>query len=237
MNQAAQWLLSAHLPYEGGVMYMPGRGAEVRCTQWAAAALTRAGTPGLDAERLVAWLRRIQNADGGFGYWHGRASDMVATAAGVETLLILGRDVGSLDTPGLAAFVASCRADDGYSHTPGGRVTAAATAQALRIRMAIGGESAEADASLLDRFASPLGGYAATPRDIPDLLSTYQVILTRQGMNLGIDDDSGLERFLAKVRRGDGYAWSPLGERSGGSLAAALGACLDSGATLPRLVV
>ncbi|MEU5255558.1 prenyltransferase/squalene oxidase repeat-containing protein [Streptomyces longwoodensis] len=235
----ARWLHAAHLPYEDGVMYMPGRGAEVRCTLWAVSALAAAGHEQLDADRLVSWLRELQNSDGGFGYWHGRASDMVATASAVDLLAALGRRTDALDAPALRAFLDACRTDTGYRHSPGAAVTAATTAQGLRLLHRLDGPSGsaarEAAERLLSPYASRLGGYGATSRSVPDLVSTYQVVLTRQTLGSPVDQPA-LERFLDRVRLADGtYAWSPLGHRAGGPLAAALGTLLDRGTPLPAL--
>ncbi|MEU2247269.1 prenyltransferase/squalene oxidase repeat-containing protein [Streptomyces sp. NPDC019224] len=233
---AVRWLHHAHLPYEGGVMYMPGRGAEVRCTLWAVSALARAGAPGLDAERLGGWLRRLQNQDGGFGYWHGRGSDLVSTVSALEILDQLGRGTADLDVRALEKFLDTCADPDGYRTSPAGAVTCAATAQGARARRLTGDhDGARAAAAHLENHASRLGGYSAAPRAIPDLVSTYQAVLALRSLGLPVDE-AGLERFLAKVRLPAGdYGWSPLGRTSGGPLAAALGGLLAGAGPLPPL--
>ncbi|MGC4805379.1 prenyltransferase/squalene oxidase repeat-containing protein [Micromonospora sp. DT233] len=230
----AGWLSAAHLPYEGGVMYMPGRGAEMRCTLWAVSALRAAGQPQLDADRLVGWLRHLQNSDGGFGYWHGRASDMVSTVSAVDILDQLGRPVDEIDTVGLAKFLESCGSVDGYRPVPGAAPSCAATAQAARAWHALGATNqASRDVSTVETYASRLGGYASGQRGVPDLLSTYQAVLTRRRMDLPVDHAS-LRRFVDKIRLADGeYAWSPLSRTGGGPLAAALGNLLDRGVLPP----
>ncbi|MFE5294903.1 prenyltransferase/squalene oxidase repeat-containing protein [Streptomyces sp. NPDC056632] len=238
----AGWLRAAHLPYEGGVMYMPGRGAEVRCTLWAASALRTADERPLDADRLADWLRLLQNSDGGFGFWHGRGSDMVATVSALEILATAGRSPEGLDLDALRRFLDACGDSDGYRFAPGGSVTCAATAQAVRARYLLGDrDEARAEAKLLDPFRSPLGGFSAVPRHLPDLVSTYQARLTAQTLGAAGDAttdagaDADLDRFLAKVRRpGEGHAWSPLGRGSGGPLADALGALLERGRRTDR---
>ncbi|MFY1587098.1 prenyltransferase/squalene oxidase repeat-containing protein [Micromonospora sp. WMMD734] len=232
----ADWLVRAHLPYEGGVMYMPGRGAEVRCTLWAVAGLKAAGRGLPEADRVVDWCRRIQNSDGGFGYWEGRASDMAATASAAEVVTELGAAVDVLNTRMLGAFVASCATPQGYRHTPQGPVSCAATAQAARVLDLIGeSEAAARAAGQLAGFASRLGGFAAAERGVPDLVSTYQAVLTHQVLGQPVDV-VGLDRFLDKTRVGSaGYAWGPLSRRSGGVLATAMGTRLATGARLPRL--
>jgi prenyltransferase beta subunit len=235
-GRLAAWLREAQLPYEGGVMYMPGRGAEIRCTLWAAEALNAVGQT-LDSRRLGAWLRGLQNVDGGFGYWQGRASDVVSTASAVETALAADVPPRSvLDGDCALRFLDTCRAGDGHGPVPGAGATLAATGQAARALHALGRrDEARAAAHGTDRWASPLGGYASSPRGVPDLLSTYQAVLTREA--LGLDVDRGaLARFLKKVSTPAGYAWSPLGGDGAGPLATSLGTLLaGSSRPLPRL--
>lgn len=233
------WLRAAQTPYEGGVMYMPGRGAEVRCTLWAAAALNRTGS-GLDSSRLGWWLRGLQNVDGGVGYWIGRGSDLVSTAAAVELAQTAGIPVDVLDRGGVLRFLDRCRTQDGYAPVPGARTTLAATAQALRVRHALGVATDPDQAiDLLTRWSSSLGGYAATPRAVPDLLSTYQAALTVE--QFGRTWDRRLVgRLLRRLAVDGGYAWSPLSRRPGGALAGALGRLLAKAVAgdpvpLPRL--
>jgi hypothetical protein len=239
-GRLAAWLRAAQLPHEGGVMYMPGRGAEIRCTLWAAEALNTVGLA-LDTRRVGAWLRGLQNVDGGFGYWQGRASDMVSTASAVETALAAGlRPRSVLDGDATLRFLDACRTAGGHGPVPGAGPTLAGTAQAARALHALGRrDEARGAAEATDGWASPLGGYASSSRGVPDLLSTYQAVLTRQA--LGLDVDRGaLSRFLNKVRAPAGYAWSPLGGGAAGPLAACLGTLLAATAagstrTLPRL--
>ncbi|GAB3797014.1 hypothetical protein GCM10027605_06060 [Micromonospora zhanjiangensis] len=256
----ADWLRAAQLPYEDGVMYMPGRGAEMRCTLWAVAAL-RAHGRRLDVDRLRGWLRDLQNVDGGFGYWHGRGSDLTSTVSALETAYLAGLDLAAtLDVPAVRRFLTGpanphlpgpLRADPaaGPGHTgtspaagPTGP-TVIGTAQTARALALLGEPGRGRDlAGTLTRWASPLGGYAAVARAVPDLLSTYQAVLTSTVFGLPVDRPA-LHRFLAKVRAGTGYAWSPLSREPAGPLAGCLGAALaafvdddaPAGGALPRL--
>ncbi|NRQ37776.1 prenyltransferase [Nonomuraea sp. NN258] len=237
------WLLRAQTPYEGGVMYMPGRGAEVRCTLWAASALAGTGTT-LDLDRLGPWLRDLQNTDGGVGYWVGRGSDLTSTASAVEAAVASGLDPAAvLDTARVADFVGRCSTGESWADIPGGRPSLTALAQAARTLHAIGApQDPHAVGTALKAGASPLGGWSAHPRHVPDLMSTYQAVLTAQVLDLPWDRAS-VRRLLDRLVAGDGYAWSPLSRRSGGPLADCLGRLLahacdagdDTGAHLPRL--
>ncbi|MER5865159.1 prenyltransferase/squalene oxidase repeat-containing protein [Kitasatospora sp. NPDC002040] len=218
-----RWLQQAHLPYEDGVMYMPGRGAEVRCTLWAVEALGAVGEQ-LDSARIGRWVRGLQNADGGFGYWLGRGSDLVSTVSAVEALAATGLAPADWTDPaGVHRFLANCRSGDRYCPVPGAEPTLAATAQAIRVLDLLGSadQAAELGATLAAQ-ASPLGGFGPSARELPDLLSTYQVVLTQHVLGLPVDLD-GLRRFLAKVRVGSGFAWSPLSRVPAGLLAGCLG--------------
>ena len=220
------WLRHAHMPYEDGVMYMPGRGAEVRCTLWSLAALSLAGEPLLDRTRLYQWFAELQNPDGGFGYWHGRGSDLVATVSALESLQYLGLESElQVDLAKIGQFLLKCQEPTGMKFAPNGDVSLSTTCQGIRGLLAVGlGEKALELATLIPKYASKLGGYAAKPDGaLPDLLSTYQATLTLQTLNLTWDTN-GLRRFLSKVRHSaDGYSWSPLSHNQAGPLASCLG--------------
>ncbi|WP_228979460.1 prenyltransferase/squalene oxidase repeat-containing protein [Streptomyces sp. DH12] len=223
--ELVRWLESCQLPNEGGVMYMPGRGAEVRCTLWAVAAGAFAGHPDRRAV-LVEWLTGLQNDDGGFGYWSGRGSDLVSTASAVETLRLLDVPAAVLDTGGLAAFTASCAAPGGgYGQVPGAPATLRATLQAHRIVAAATGRRPADPAHALDRHRVRGGGYADSGDRLPDLLSTYEAVVASDRAGLHVDTGH-LELFLKAVERPDGTAWTPLSPAGGGALADLLGALL-----------
>ncbi|MEU7074414.1 prenyltransferase/squalene oxidase repeat-containing protein [Streptomyces narbonensis] len=224
-SELVRWLEGCRLPNEGGVMYMPGRGAEIRCTLWAVAA----GAFADDAEGragIARWLAELQNEDGGFGYWSGRGSDLVSTASAVETLRLLGVPVsGLLDIPGLLAFTASCAArDGGHGPVPGAPPGLRAGLQARRVLAAADAPVPDL-APLLDRHRVRGGGYADQGRRLPDLLSTYEAEVAAERAGREPDRDA-LEPFLAAVGRSDETAWTPLSPTGGGPLAGLLGTLL-----------
>ncbi|WP_030147453.1 prenyltransferase/squalene oxidase repeat-containing protein [Streptomyces sp. NRRL S-455] len=230
-----RWLEGCQLPNEGGLMYMPGRGSEVRCTLWALAAGAFAEDRAA-RRRIAGWLAELQNADGGFGYWEGRGSDMVSTAAAVETAALLGGPDGlGLDLAGVLSFVESCRVPDGEAHTygnvPGSQPGLRPALQAQRVRLLLGpgpAESAEArDAVevLLARHRVRSGGYAGEGNRVPDLLSTYEAVLAADRAGLALDTGHA-GAFTDRVRGAEGTAWSPLAPGGGGPLADCLGTLL-----------
>jgi hypothetical protein len=235
------WLQAAQMPYEGGVMYMPARGAEVRCTLWAQEA-ARLNRQNLDWERLEEWFAAMQNPDGGFGYWEGRGSDLCATVSALECLNSIEntRLLAPVDHAGALAFVRSCVRDWGAALVPGGVVTSTTTAMAARAFWFLN-ENVEASrlAEQLARYLCSIGGAAAQPGGLPDLVSTYQVARTMQLLERDLRPVA-LARLLPRLRRQGGYAWTPLTQEECGPLALCLGRLLqcateDPAFSLPAL--
>lgn len=264
-QERVRWLEGCQLPNEGGVMYMPGRGSEIRCTLWALAAGAFADDPAARAE-IADWLGRLQNPDGGFGYWEGRGSDMVSTTAALECAVLVGgrrglRDI--LDTGSAASFLSSCRRlDEGpaaHGNVPGATATLRAGLQAQRGIALLGeygqdsqnssdsqdGEhgqdTARTVATLLERHRVRGGGFANEGHRMPDLLSTYEAVLAADRVGLAVDTGH-IEPFLHRTRDATGTAWTPMAPGSGGPLANCLGTLLarrvDAGdAALPPLAL
>ncbi|MFF5445544.1 prenyltransferase/squalene oxidase repeat-containing protein [Streptomyces sp. NPDC012888] len=238
--ELVRWLEACRLPNEDGVMYMPGRGAEVRCTLWAVAAGAFAADPEGRAA-VVRWLAGLQNEDGGFGYWAGRGSDLVSTSSAVETLRLLGADPAAvLDPASLLGFTESCAASgegdgdgcgDAYGPVPGAPAGLRATLQAHRV-LAAAGRPVPAVAPVLERHRVRGGGFADRGNRLPDLLSTYEAVVAAERAGLPLDT-AHLEVFLKAVDRPDGTAWTPLSPSGGGPLAAVLGVLLRGRAGSP----
>ncbi|MFD3539185.1 prenyltransferase/squalene oxidase repeat-containing protein [Streptomyces sp. NPDC058662] len=225
--ELVRWMEACRLPNEGGVMYMPGRGAEVRSTLWAVAAGAFAGDPPARAG-IADWLTALQNDDGGFGYWSGRGSDLVSTASAVETLRLLGTPVArAVDVRALVRFTASCAHPGGrFGQVPGAPASLRSTLQAHRVLAAAGAPVPAAEtASALQAHRVRGGGFANEGDRLPDLLSTYEALVALGRAGLPVDSGH-LGLFLKAVDRPDGTAWSPLAPAGGGPLAALLGALL-----------
>ncbi|GAA3873293.1 hypothetical protein GCM10022243_43060 [Saccharothrix violaceirubra] len=216
-----QWLAGCRLPNEGGVMYMPARGSEVRCTLWALAAGACADDPAARGE-IADWLRTLQNTDGGFGYWEGRASDLVSTSAAVEILRLLDIPVArALDTRRLVGFVEACRStvdSAGFGHVPGSTPTLRAGLQAQRVLDGLGRGVRRDVVTLLDRHRVAGGGFANEGARMPDLLSGYEAVATADRFDVEVDTGH-LATFLDRVRTPTGTAWTPLAPVGGGPLA------------------
>ncbi|MFF5106728.1 prenyltransferase/squalene oxidase repeat-containing protein [Streptomyces sp. NPDC000134] len=240
-----RWLRTCLLPNEGGVMYMPARGSEVRCTLWALEAGALHGAEHL-AERIVPWLRGLQNPDGGFGYWEGRGSDVVSTVAAAEIGRLLGDRHGSpLEPAALLRFLESCRAPGARwraGNVPAGEPALRPTLQALRARHLLGDADPVAVAAALERHRVPGGGYANTGNRVPDLLSTYEAVLTASRHGIGVDREH-VRRFCDRVTQEGGTAWTPLAPADGRDLLAeCVGDLLrrrvaDDHAALPALTI
>ncbi|WP_436501661.1 prenyltransferase/squalene oxidase repeat-containing protein [Actinokineospora sp. HUAS TT18] len=220
-----RWLEHCQMPNEGGIMYMPGRGSEVRCTLWALAAGAFGDDPTARA-RIARWIGDLQNPDGGFGSWEGRGSDMVSTASAVEILRLLDAPPRStVDTARLARFVQSCSTAAGHGNVPGAEPTLRAGLQAARVLSALGENAPIAD--LLDRHRVRGGGFANEGNRLPDLLSTFESVLAADRAGLRIDTEHA-ERFLRSVDRPGGTAWTPLTPDAGGPLADCAGTLLTA---------
>jgi prenyltransferase beta subunit len=233
------FLDGCQLPNEGGIMYMPGRGAEVRCTLWTLAA-GGVRDPAARA-RVASWLAGLQNPDGGFGYWEGRGSDLVSSAAAAEICVHLGRLPGNLlDGQRLASFVDSCRAGNGFANVPGGEPGLRSGLHAHQIRAGLGACDADALAALLDRHGVRGGGFDNHGNRVPDLISTYDAVATADRFGVTVDE-TGLRALLDRIATASGVAWTPLAPAGGGVLADCLGHLLarrlDSGDTLPLLAL
>ncbi|MFB6850418.1 prenyltransferase/squalene oxidase repeat-containing protein [Streptomyces sp. NPDC056373] len=237
-SEALRWTESCVLPNENGIMYMPGRGSEVRCTLWALSA----GAFEDDAparERIAEWLAgSIQNPDGGFGYWEGRASDMVSTSSAAEILHRTGGESAAGFLRDVAEYVATCETEPGqYANVPGGTATLRSTLQALRaLHRGTGADGARVTEALT-RHRVRGGGFANEGRRVPDLLSTYEAVLASDVFGLGWDA-AHLTKFLDSVRTADGgFAWTPLMAMSGGPLADCLGRRLELRLSPERLAL
>ncbi|RPF20746.1 prenyltransferase/squalene oxidase repeat-containing protein [Myceligenerans xiligouense] len=213
-HELRAWLEACLLPNEDGIMYMPGRGAEVRCTAWAlAAGAFRGAEP--ERQRIGGWLASLQNPDGGLGFWEGRGSDMVSTAAAVEAATLLGgTDRTPLDTDGLLAFVDECRVTgeaeaEAWANSPASLPSLRAGLQAQRVLHACGRPAPDAARTLLDRHRVRGGGWANQGNRVPDLLSTYEAVATADRLGIPVEPDH-LRPFLDRTGGAHGVAWSPL---------------------------
>ncbi|WDY55577.1 prenyltransferase/squalene oxidase repeat-containing protein [Pseudomonas sp. PSKL.D1] len=222
---ARRWIEGCQMPNEPGIMYMPGRGAEVRCTNWGLAAGAFAGQP-TARQAIGHWLATLQNPDGGFGFWEGRGSDMVSTASAVAILRHLETPVG-VDLKALEGFVASCRHAEGYAGYPRGETSLRAGLQALGCLAYLGHDVRESATQLMAAHKVRQGGFANQGQRIPDLLSTYQAVALAAHLGLPVDMPH-LRFFLDKVRSDAGLAWSPLFLQGVDALSTCLGRLLDA---------
>ena len=208
------WLEGCRLPNEGGVMYMPGRGAEVRCTMWALAAGAFRDDPRA-LRGIGAWLVGLQNPDGGFGYWHGRGSDLVSTAAAAEIWRVVGPHTPArLRLDGMAGFVERCaRTGDpdgaGFGNVPGAPATLRSGLHAARILGLLGRQDPQGVADLLDRHRVRGGGWANQGRRMPDLATGYEAVVTADRFRLTVEH-AHLGAFLDRTESAAGVSWSPL---------------------------
>ena len=115
-----QAILAAQRP-SGGWPWHVGGAPDTNDTAAAIQALRSAGVAGRSIDRGVAFLRRHQNADGGFELSEGRGSDAQSTAWAIQALIAARRQPGG----GAFRYLARLRQEDGsyrysarYATTP-----------------------------------------------------------------------------------------------------------------------
>lgn len=228
------WIEGCQLPNEGGLMYMPGRGAEVRCTLWGLAAGAFADDADARA-RVSTWLASVQNPDGGFGYWDGRASDMVSTACAVA-LSVDYLEGHGVDRAATRHWVLSCKRGNGFARYPDGPLSCRASFQALRTLHALGSEVVADLAVLVKQHQVRSGGFADVGDRVPDLSTTYEAVLTLH--RLGVPElCNGIDALLNRLDSEAGVAWSPMAPPTDELMPAALVALLRSSSNLPALAL
>jgi prenyltransferase beta subunit len=207
-----EWLQAAHMPWEDGVMYMPGRGAEIRCTLWALAAQRLLDAPIAGVDRLVRWLAHLQNPDGGFGYWLGRGSDLASTVAALAILNLLNRPIGEVvRVDRLADFLGSCTTDRGVASVPGGQASVTAAAQAIFGWTTLGRPVRAESLVALLRGHELLSGYCDQAGQPPNLYTTYQCCLAFDALGSS-HPYPRLSRFLERLVSPDGrIGWTIFG--------------------------
>jgi squalene-hopene cyclase-like protein/prenyltransferase/squalene oxidase-like repeat protein len=106
--KTARFLLGRQRP-SGGWSWARDGAADSNDTAAAIQALRALGVSGKPIERALAYLRRLQNADGGFELTAGRGSDAQSTGWAIQAFLAAGRKPGKA----AYAYLARLRQDDG----------------------------------------------------------------------------------------------------------------------------
>ncbi|MGW1047814.1 prenyltransferase/squalene oxidase repeat-containing protein [Streptomyces sp. NPDC002521] len=151
-------------------------------TAAAVQALKAAGGHDDAAGKAVAWLKSVQNKDGGWGYLPGGASDTNSTSAVVGALAATGADPASVRTSGkspydlLAAWSIPCDQDGGgalaYQPDKKGTLVANADATAAGVLGALGkGFVAEAGKAPAQEACAKAG--RPTPAQVADNAGAY----------------------------------------------------------------
>ncbi len=113
--KAADWL-AGQINYDGGWSMQAGLGSrsDVLVTSWVLQGLSIV----YDIDEQLAWLKKMQNDDGGFGKWKGAPSDPEITAYAVLALVI-GEDPLNADKVALR-YLREVQQEDGsfVSATP-----------------------------------------------------------------------------------------------------------------------
>ncbi|HFN0790191.1 TPA: prenyltransferase/squalene oxidase repeat-containing protein [Klebsiella variicola subsp. variicola] len=228
-QQRIKWIEQCVMPNEDGIMYMPGRGSEVRCTLWSICAGAFKDSEEMK-NRISTWLlESIQNPDGGFGYWEGRASDVISTTAAIETIYTIKPEkLKTIREKTLKFFNSCCTAEHLFSNVPNGKVSLRSTLQALRAMSRLG-VSPDTDLvhNVLLKYRVKGGGFANEGNRFPDLLSTYEAVLTSDIFNISVDTEHLIKFINAIKLDNDTYSWTPLVKMNGGGIANCFGKNLD----------
>jgi prenyltransferase beta subunit len=224
-GRTRDWLGDLQVP-EGGLARIPGGQAELRATLWA----TCAGAVGDSRRRVraIRWLIGLQNADGGFGAWTGCASDLTSTVNALELDGRLGYEGARVDRTAAAAFLQrhwSAPGTEAHQDREPPLRSVLQSARGLALCGAPAGTVLPAVRGALARHASPSGGYSDRPGGVPDLLTSYEVVLTASRLGVPVDAP-GLIYALESLRRPDGYAWTHSAT-AGGPLAYGFGSMLE----------
>lgn len=215
-DDAVDFLHQLRMPEDGGIAYMPGRGAEARALRLAGLAAATHGRP-LDATPSMTWAVGARNPDGGWGVFDGRSSAANTTCA----VLAAAEAVEQLDavvTPELVRWtrhrwLAARRAPLDLVELSLLSRIAAFTGSDLPHEPL---QSVLVDHEVVD------GGWSRHAGDGPDLHSTYQALLATQVLGTYADTLDRSARWVRTLERPAGVAWSPLSSEPGGPLAAAL---------------
>ena len=228
-QQRIKWIEQCVMPNEDGIMYMPGRGSEVRCTLWSICAGAFNDSEEMK-NRISTWLlESIQNPDGGFGYWEGRASDVISTTAAIETIYTIKPEkLNTIREKTLKFFYSCCTVEHLFSNVPNGKVSLRSTLQALRAMSRLG-VSPDTDLvhNVLLKYRVKGGGFANEGNRFPDLLSTYEAVLTSDIFNISVDKEHLIKFINAIKLDNDTYSWTPLVKMNGGGIANCFGKNLD----------
>jgi prenyltransferase/squalene oxidase-like repeat protein len=111
--RTARWLLAQQRPSGGWPWFQRGQ-PDSNDTAAAIEALRSLGVRGKPIARGLAFLRRLQNRDGGFELTAGRGSDAQSTAWAIQAFLAAGRAPGSTAFRYLARMR---RADGSYRYS------------------------------------------------------------------------------------------------------------------------
>lgn len=228
-QNSIKWIEQCVMPNENGIMYMPGRGSEVRCSLWGICAGAFSNFKEIK-HNITEWLiESIRNPDGGFGYWEGRASDVISTTAAIELIYLTKPEILKNIRKKAEEFFESCRFDEQlFRNVPGGKPSLRSTLQTYRALNRLGCNiNSHLISNILDQYKVKGGGFANEGNRFPDLLSTYEAILTSDTFNIDIDY-SHLKKFIDSIKLDSHrFSWSPIVKIEGGKIANCFGKNLD----------
>ena len=152
---------------------------QVNLTAFYALAMRAVGADRSSLRRSAAWLRRAQNADGGWGIQPQAPSESDSTGASLQGLVAAG-DRGKSTSRGVTWLRKAQRSSGGYALGGSGVVNSQSTAWAVQGLAAAGGGGKAVDRALgyLGRLRAADGHYRYSPSsDQTPIWVTAQVLL------------------------------------------------------------
>lgn len=163
----------------------------INAHMWAILALNSAGVEIPQKDKATDWLVSCQNADGGFGWVVGEASDPDDTGVAVTALVLLGEDPHkSLPIQKALAYIHKQQGVDGGFKWTGQKSSTATDSWVIQGLVAAGTEPGDENFTHLLSFQNTDGSFNWTSevRSSPVLMTSYAIMaLCRKPLPVNID--------------------------------------------------
>jgi uncharacterized membrane protein len=197
---------------------------QVNLTAFYALALRAAGAGPGALRRSGGWLRRAQNADGGWGIQPGAPSEADSSGAALQALVAAGAS-GRSTARGARWLRAAQRAGGGWALSSSGLVNSQSTAWAIQglVATGSGGDAVARGIGYLGRQRAPDGHYRySAASDQTPIWVTAQVLLALERQPFPVPAVARTQRASRPDREdGDGSAPQGAGTDAGGGATAA----------------
>ncbi|KAL8427834.1 hypothetical protein Efla_005800 [Eimeria flavescens] len=199
------WILRCLRPC-GGFAQDEGQEAHLSATHYALLLLAGLGRLHLlpSRQQTAAWIRSLQNADGGFSGDRWGESDSRFSYCGVASLLLLGELDGQVADRAVLFVRRLINNDSGFAWVPGGEAHAASAFCCLATLAVCGGLWAvdrQQAARWLAERQTAAGGFNGRPEKAPDVCYSFWIFASLQilGFKRWVDSPS-LCRFILEAQ-------------------------------------